>query len=825
MDWGGEAIYRSKRLSDFDWASKNFPIWRGELVWLSTQEGAPDRREPQVIAVYTDRCLVGSAPHCLVRISDPRVYPVECQLMSTSRGVFARNISGKVLKNHQPFEKVLVRVGDVLTFGPVELILSEVNPPSWANGVPRSCDFYKHSSRAERSRSTSPATSFLAKYPRTGSGEECLDWEPSEGPLPAGRWSAWVVGCYLQELVGVLDWRWQSTRKAANDGWPGCSMVVAATWDTLDYQEPGGSGGFEGYRAVEGQGIPCHPLCSFLEASNSSTVGDFWAPGGGFPAGHGSSPFKHPPSGSVPPYPASTPTQLEDCRAVDASVRMAHLGEWNTIVTELRSLLEELRKVQKHSRHKGSLLGSRVRRKSLKGRSVVAPPPSRPCLPDTEGAKGMGSNSDVARTQTALVDGEELRTSGSGPWQSELSSVLTPGVGGKEQLGTMSARTQGEGNGASGGVERNGCEAEGTTRAGMPPGEQEFSAPVKYSSPREGVARPSFAEERGCFPGHEELPQGQVGTPAQGSQKVPTLAVLPPTAHDRSEVVKIRNEEFNSEQATEVAGCEEHAYRGEFGGCELASKEGQNGSCPLTAGHDSSAEEINAYLQQLLSRLRSRRGVPGTAEPDSAHPQAVDSDNQDPANTVGGAEDLGQRGAGGSNLWGRFGARFGVSRGVKKQDAPQPDQISVDLDSFRILASHSARSALTEYRRRRLYQSARGKLWTAAFAVGVAATLVGIANFAPYPPPALMGAWVAIGIAAVMMVSYVVLVLRGVALWLEQKRIDLQTSQTATALALEQSAHRDPVSSRSKGTLQDSSSRSSRSELWNQESALNDLGS
>jgi len=76
-----------------------------------------------------------------------------------------------------------------------------------------------------------------------------------------------------------------------------------------------------------------------------------------------------------------------------------------------------------------------------------------------------------------------------------------------------------------------------------------------------------------------------------------------------------------------------------------------------------------------------------------------------------------------------------------------------------------------------------------------------------------------------MIVSYAALLVRGVALWLEQKRIDLQTSETATALALEQLARRDSVSSRGRGTLQDSGNRSSRSEPWNQESALKKLGS
>ena len=825
MDWGGEAIYRRKRLSDFDWPSKNFPVWRGELVWLSTQEGALDRREPQMIAVYTHRCLVGSAPHCLVRISDPRVYPVECQLVATSRGVFARNISGRVLRNNQSFEKVLLGAGDVLTLGPVELILSEVNPLSWTDGVPGRYQSTGHSSWGEGSRLGPAAPSFLAEDLALGSGGEKGDWEPCNGIIPGRSGPAWVIGWHSEELVGLSDRGGQSTKKTADDGWPGCSVVVALPWDTLDYEQARGPETAGVNRDMGGKAAPSHSLRSVLGAPGGSSVREFWASSGWLPAGNGRSSHKQPSPGSSSPYPSSIPTQVEDCRAIDPSVSMPNLGEWSTIVAELRSLLRELRKVQKHSRHKLSPSCSLVRKKRFEARPAFEPPPAGQHLPDSGGSKTIGSNSALTPLPTSLANGEKLGPSGVGPLQLEPASVANPGFGSAEPVGTTSTKAQEEGNGASGGMERKLQEAEGTTRAWVPPKRDEFSPPVGYLSRTEGAATGSSAEDEGCLPGREELCPGELGTFAEGRQEVAPHAIPSPAPQEPSEVVEIRKDEFNSEQANGVAEGEERPYREDLGGSELAFKEGQNASSPPGGGHDSSAEEINAYLQQLLSRLRSRRGLSETPETDSAHTHAADSHDQDPAKTVGGAENLGQRGVWGTNLLGRFGARFGLSRAIKKQDGPQPAEISVDLDSFRVLASHSARSALTEYRRRRLYQSARGKLWTAAFALGVAATLVGIAHFAPYPPPALIGAWVAIGIAAVMLVCYAALLVRGVALWLEQKRIDLQTSETATALALEQLARRDSVSSRGRGTLQNSGNTSSRSEPWDQESTLKKLSS
>ena len=753
----------------------------------------PDRREPQEIAVYAHRCLLGSDRHCLVRISDPRVYPVECQLIATSRGVFARNISGRVLKNHQPFEKVLLAAGDVLTLGPVEVILFEVNPPSRVDGGPSIRDFDKDSSWAEGSRSAYPATSAFGKDPATGSGEESWDRKPCDGLLPPHRQAAWAVGCSSEELAGLSDQGWESSKKTANKGSPGCSVVVAAPWHALEYEESGGSGAFAGYRAVEAQGVPSHTLYSFLGASSSSSVGEFWALGGRAPAGHGKS--THLP-GSSPPYPPSTPTLVGNRQSVAAPVSTPNLGEWNTIVSELRSLLKELRKVRKHSRHKSSPSGSSVRKEPSERRPAFAPLPSGEYLLDSEASKATGSNSALTPLPTLLAKGEGLRPSGVGAFQLEPASGPTPGFGSAEPVGTTSTKAQEEGNGPSGGMERNLQAAEGTIRAWVPLGRDEFSAPVEYPSRSMGAATGRSAEEGGFVLSQEELSPGQSGTFPEGRQEVATHAIPPLATQGHSERVEIRKDEFNSEQAKGVADCEQRSYTEDLGGAELASKQGQNGSCRPAVGHDSSEEEINAYLQQLLRRLRSHRGVPETPGTDSVQTQAADSHDQNAAKTVRGAEHPGQRGAWGTNLLGRFGARFGLSGGVKKQDAPPPAPCCVDLDSFRVLASHSARSALTEYRRRRLYQSARGKLWTAAFALGVAATLVGIANFAPYPPPALMGAWVAIGIAAVMIVSYVALMLRGVALWLEQKRIDLQTSQTATALALEKLAHKDRGSSR-----------------------------
>jgi hypothetical protein len=189
-------------------------------------------------------------------------------------------------------------------------------------------------------------------------------------------------------------------------------------------------------------------------------------------------------------------------------------------------------------------------------------------------------------------------------------------------------------------------------------------------------------------------------------------------------------------------------------------------------GDQEEHDEIRTYLARLLAQLRAEKSSPEHSSEDSAG---------------SGAGKVAQRVGQASGAAAAARARFFRRRAAPGQCgiaiAEDQERAIADLDSIRTVASYSAQTALLEYRRRRLRQSARDKMWAGTFAVAAAAALVTIAGFAPSPAPALFGAWAAIGIAVVMIGCYLVLSLRVGILWLKQRRLERANGRGSQALS------------------------------------------
>ncbi|MDW8080039.1 MAG: hypothetical protein RMJ16_14255 [Thermoguttaceae bacterium] len=150
--------------------------------------------------------------------------------------------------------------------------------------------------------------------------------------------------------------------------------------------------------------------------------------------------------------------------------------------------------------------------------------------------------------------------------------------------------------------------------------------------------------------------------------------------------------------------------------------------------------EIQRYLARLLERLR--------AEGRGAAPAETPSERSEPAEAAAAPAETS------SNF--RF--RRDLPASVAEDAAPPAERTHApapmsreEVGSIRELASHSAQTALVEYRCRRFKQKALGKLGMGMFATLMALLLFLVAQAAPSPGPAFLGASVALGVAAVML--------------------------------------------------------------------------
>lgn len=789
-------------MTDFDWGSKNLPLWWGKLVWLFTEEGEAECGRSQIVAVHIPRCLVGSGPQCGLRISDPRLYPVECLLLTTPQGLFTWNISGRALKNRRPFEKVSLHTGDVLSVGPVEITLGGINPrpqpdQSWQAVKLWTCPLPWGETQLD-----SAGVFSLGEYPRAAFGSVSPRGNDS-GHFAVPGPQLFADGWTSAEVVGLLKSGGDPTQTPCQDGGMGFSVLLATPWPRWDGREArswsdrspsGGKGPWKpaGYDTPEG-------------GTDDAIGGEGFHPvGPAMPGTFGSGPSREPSVAASSQDAGCIPTHSPQFRGVSIHRNTSPpSSEWKTILTELRKLRKQLRRLRKTN-------GNKPAPASFSGELRLAGlvPPGGPTLStenprETDTPEGLGG-SGTHRQASRAAEGELTITAEAEICGCESQPVQT--LVSEEERQVVPSRTpHQEKEIPYGGVESRRRYQEAPSNTGVPnTGEQ----PLSHGEPR--------------FPSHFEVN----ADPERGAGlRAGQLKPLPPGEPDvntEDQVVRaVRviasdwDGGFAIHKDREHDPKEEGPERKERGGKtsdetipdvpESAANRRANATHPRETATDTAEEEINAYLRRLLERLRSEGSVAGTPVVGAPQEQATEGGDHRHEGGRLDPEDGGGIGASGEGLLSDLRSRFTFGKRVKNQKAPARAEASVDVDSFRMLASHSARSALTEYQRRRFRQSARGKLWTAALALGAAGTLLGIAGFAPYPPPALMGAWVAIGIAVVMVVCYLGLMARVAALWLEQRRIDQQTSQTATALALQHLTRRDTFSPQGVDTRQESS--------------------
>jgi len=89
-------------------------------------------RHGLVIRIAAERCTIGSARQCTLRLRDRQVSPVHCLIVRGALGTLVRRWSPDTLLNGAPFQDAALRSGDRLRCGPLEL---EVLPPETTPGA------------------------------------------------------------------------------------------------------------------------------------------------------------------------------------------------------------------------------------------------------------------------------------------------------------------------------------------------------------------------------------------------------------------------------------------------------------------------------------------------------------------------------------------------------------------------------------------------------------------------------------------------------------------------------------------------------------------
>lgn len=183
-------------------------------------------------------------------------------------------------------------------------------------------------------------------------------------------------------------------------------------------------------------------------------------------------------------------------------------------------------------------------------------------------------------------------------------------------------------------------------------------------------------------------------------------------------------------------------------------------STPDSSDEGHGQSEIERYLARLLERLREEGRASRPPERTQEQPAASQPTGSDPATS--------------KSLRPRFGFRMRSRDGNESAgpSAPAPRQVTEEeVDSFRQLASQSARSALLEYRCRRLKRNAAGKLGMGIFAGLMGLLLFLVAGAAPSPAPAILGASIALGVAGIMLAVYLAMMVQVTILRINLRRL------------------------------------------------------
>ncbi len=213
----------------------------------------------------------------------------------------------------------------------------------------------------------------------------------------------------------------------------------------------------------------------------------------------------------------------------------------------------------------------------------------------------------------------------------------------------------------------------------------------------------------------------------------------------------LREDNFADTNELEASAGEQLRQVHEPGTGILHSEGGITSPAPKSPSweEDQGEGEIQNYLNRLLERLRAdgRAGNPCT-EP------RVDSGGTSGWSSQRSGSSVGNRLR---TAMVQLAARsVGLSH-RREGEGPVPNEFSEDVDSFRRLASQSAKSALVAYQRRRLKRQARSKLGIAMFALLLGLVSLWVAHLAPTPGPAILATWAAGGTAAAMLLVSVVL--------------------------------------------------------------------
>ena len=95
-------------------------VGRGMRLKVSRETSASS----DIVELASRRCLVGSAPSCDVRVNEPGIAPIECLIFQGTKNNVVRWLdTARGYAGGEFFEDEILRVGDPLQIGPVELEL------------------------------------------------------------------------------------------------------------------------------------------------------------------------------------------------------------------------------------------------------------------------------------------------------------------------------------------------------------------------------------------------------------------------------------------------------------------------------------------------------------------------------------------------------------------------------------------------------------------------------------------------------------------------------------------------------------------------------
>ena len=92
----------------------------------------------KVVRIKSAKCTIGSAANATLRLACEGIHPIHCLLLNGTNGSAVRSLAPNTLLNGEPFEDSQLHVGDVLTLGPLQLIV--VDEVTASPGAPASAE-------------------------------------------------------------------------------------------------------------------------------------------------------------------------------------------------------------------------------------------------------------------------------------------------------------------------------------------------------------------------------------------------------------------------------------------------------------------------------------------------------------------------------------------------------------------------------------------------------------------------------------------------------------------------------------------------------------